>query len=119
MPHSRILIVEDEFIIAELIKDTLEAMGHVECTHAASVEAGLDAADDGHWAGALLDVRLNGVPVFPVAERLFARGAPFIFCTGDSDTIEFPAHFAAAPILPKPWGPGQLERMAQEMLSAP
>jgi CheY-like chemotaxis protein len=118
MPSNRILIVEDEFIIAEVIKDALEEVGFDECVHAASLEEAIGAADDGHWSGAFLDIRLNGALVFPVAERLFARGVPFAFCTGDGDAAEIPAQFASAPVLPKPWASGELERLAQVMFPA-
>jgi len=117
MIGGRILLVEDEFIIAEVIKDTLESAGVRECVHVASVDEGVQAAGAGNWNGAFLDIRLNGVFVFPVAEQLSVRGVPFAFCTGDGDSAIIPKKFASAPILSKPWGPGAIERLAADLFS--
>jgi len=119
MSTPTILIVEDEIIIAEVIRDTLEAAGFGACACVASVPDALSALDAGEWRGALLDIRLNGDFVFPVAEKLHARGLPFAFCTGDGDNASIPAAFAHAPILAKPWGTGQLERVANDIFGAP
>ncbi len=119
MSSPRILIVEDEIIIAEVIRETLEAAGFGPCECVASVSDALGALNAGLWRGALLDIRLRGDLVFPVAEMLKARGLPFAFCSGDGDSASIPAAFAAAPILSKPWRTGELERIAAAVFGRP
>jgi len=101
----RILIVEDEAIVAMLIEDMLQALGCTVVKIAANLREGLAAAGDEAVAldGAVLDVNLGGEKVFPVAERLTARGVPFIFSTGYG-TKGIADEFACAPVLAKPYG---------------
>ncbi|MGE3143750.1 MAG: response regulator [Hyphomonadaceae bacterium] len=113
---GRFLIVEDEFIIAEIIKDTLEAAGHSECRHVTSVAEALAAIADGPWAGAVVDLTLQGEQSFPVARELRARHIPFAFSSGDPSGA--PAEFADVPLLPKPWENGALEELARRLLGA-
>jgi DNA-binding NtrC family response regulator len=93
---SRILVVEDEYIIAwdiaNILKDAgaevLGPYGRVE-----EVLALLEARPE--ITAAILDVRLHGASVFPVADILRRRGVPFIFATGcDTDELP-PAHRTA------------------------
>jgi CheY-like chemotaxis protein len=115
MPGSRILVVEDEFIIAEVMKDQLESIGFEQCVHAATLDEALQALNEDTWNGAFLDIRLNGALVFPVAERLQISRVPFAFCSGDSDSGAIPTSFSAGPVLPKPWGAGELEQLAKRI----
>jgi DNA-binding NtrC family response regulator len=116
MPQAKILIVEDEFIIAEMMKQALEAAGLGKCRHAGSVADAMRALDKGGWGAALLDIRLGGDFVFPVAEALHARGVPFAFCSGAADGSDIPESLAHAPFLQKPWPSGDLERITADLL---
>jgi CheY-like chemotaxis protein len=79
----RILIVEDESLVAMLLETILEDMGCVPVGPAATVEEGLRmASDTGRLDAALLDVNVAGRQVFPIAEALRDRGVPFVFSTG-------------------------------------
>ena len=79
----RVLIVEDESLVAMLLETILEDMGCVPVGPAATVEEGLQVAGgDEPLDAALLDVNVAGKQVFPIAEALKARGVPFIFSTG-------------------------------------
>ena len=118
MPTSRILVVEDELIIAEAMKDGLAEIGLSNCLHASSLEDAMTAVRGGDVAGALLDIRLNGDLVFPVAELLRAKGVPFAFCSGNGDASVIPETLEGAPILSKPWPPGELERLAERLFKA-
>ena len=64
--------------------------------------------------GALLDVRLGGEKVFPVAERLRDEGVPFAFITGYNDDI--PKSLGAAPRAIKPMTPEQITGLATTMV---
>ena len=103
----RVLVVEDEFLVALLLEDQLERLGcRIEATAASLQEAMAAAAVDG-FDVAVLDVNLNGEKSFPVAAALKARGTPFLFATGFGVAGIDPA-FAGAPVLQKPYTEVQL-----------
>ena len=79
----RILVVEDESLVAMLLETILDDLGCETVGPVSSVAEALDvvaARDD--LDGGLLDVNVAGVEVFPVAASLEARGLPFVFSTG-------------------------------------
>lgn len=79
----RVLVVEDESLVAMLLETILEDMGCTPVGPAANIDDGLKMATDGeHLDAALLDVNVAGRQVFPIAEALKARGVPFVFSTG-------------------------------------
>lgn len=78
----RVLVVEDESLVAMLLETILEDMGCTPVGPAGNIDDGLKMATDEHLDAALLDVNLAGHQVFPVAEALKARGVPFVFSTG-------------------------------------
>lgn len=82
VPPTKILLVEDETVVSFLVEDMLLELGCREVVHAADVERALRVIDDERIDLALLDVNLGGETVYPVAERLTARGIPFVFATG-------------------------------------
>ncbi len=99
----RILVVEDEMMIAMLVGDMLEDLG---CLVVGPAHA-LDAA--------LLDVNLAGQPVFEVADALRAIGVPAIFSTGYGEAgLRDIDH--GAPVLQKPFLAGDLKRALDEAL---
>ena len=77
-----ILVVEDEYFIADAMQRGLEDIGAQVVGPAASVADALALLDSTPVNGAILDVKLADETVFPVAEALTARGIPFIFATG-------------------------------------
>lgn len=105
----RILVVEDETIVAMMVEDMLTDLGCVVVQVAASVEAGLAVATSPRVAldGAVLDVNLSGTKVFPVADALAARGVPFIFATGYGATAVI-ARYPNTPVIAKPFDAQQL-----------
>jgi CheY-like chemotaxis protein len=101
----RLLVVEDEAMVAMLVEDMLTDLGCVVAAVAGSVAAAIAVAGrcDAVFDGALLDVNLGGEMVFPVADTLAARGVPFLFATGYGRAgIE--ARFVSAPVISKPFG---------------
>jgi CheY-like chemotaxis protein len=98
----RILIVEDEMLVAMNIEDMLLELGHEVAGIATRIEPALALAGEGAFDLALLDVNLAGRPSFPVAEALQGRGIPFLFATGYG-TRGIAAEFAAVPVLQKPF----------------
>lgn len=78
----RVLLVEDEPIIAMTAEDMLEILGCAVVASAATLGEALAAAGAGGFDVAMLDINLNGVVSLPVADALKAAGTPFIFTTG-------------------------------------
>lgn len=90
----RILIVEDEYLIAVDLRADLESRGAVVVGPAATVEEALDLVGrSGAIDAAILDVNLRGEPVYPVAETLQRHGVPFVFVTG-YDRLALPDDYA-------------------------
>jgi len=100
---SRILVVEDEYFLADDLCQTLAASGAEVVGPAASVEeATALLAGDAAIDAAVLDVNLRGDMVFPVADALRERGVPFAFATG-YDQWTLPERFTDSPRVEKPF----------------
>jgi len=78
----RILIVEDEMLVAMHLEDVLVEMGHRVVALASRLDKAIALANEGDIDLAFLDVNVAGEPSFPVADILRGRGIPFIFATG-------------------------------------
>lgn len=100
----KILVVEDNYLVADVLCEGLRDIGCEIVGPTASVEASekLIQAEDGALDGALLDVNLGGVFSFPIAVRLRELGIPFIFLTGYDDRKIVPSEFQSVPRLSKP-----------------
>jgi CheY-like chemotaxis protein len=81
-PGRRVLLVEDEAMIAMLVEDMLEDLGHKLVTVASRLEEAVAAARNEAFDLAILDLNLGGVLTYPAADVLAERGVPFIFATG-------------------------------------
>lgn len=99
----RVLVVEDESLVAMLLETILEDMGCVPVGPASTVDEGLEmASSDEPLDAALLDVNVAGKQVFPIAEALKARGVPFVFSTGYGEG-GLPDEWRGQPTLQKPF----------------
>ncbi|OZI43629.1 response regulator [Bordetella genomosp. 5] len=99
----RILIVEDEYMIAEFLQYELEDAGAVVAGMIGNVDDGLRQVRDGLAVdAAILDVNLGGQAVFPLADELAARGIPFVFTTG-YDASSIPPRFKQVERYVKPY----------------
>ena len=112
---KRILVVEDEVIVAMLIEDILSDQGATIVGPAARVAKALELLDDGPLDGAVLDVNLAGEMTTPVAEELRRRGIPFAFATGYG-AAGLPEGFAGQPLLQKPFQEHDLNRVMAEVI---
>ena len=79
---ARILIVEDEMLVAMLIEDVIIDLGHEVAGPAMRLETALEMADTENLDFAILDINLAEKHSFPVADRLSERDIPFIFASG-------------------------------------
>ena len=103
----RVLIVEDEMLVAMNIEDMLLELGHEVAGIAGRLEPALALARDGAFDVAMLDVNLAGERSFPVADLLIARGIPFLFATGYGlGGIE--EKYRDRPVLQKPFRAAEL-----------
>jgi DNA-binding response OmpR family regulator len=85
-PHNllgrNILVVEDEYLLADLLRHELEAAGAIVVGPAPSVAQGLALIADHAIDAAVLDVNLQGETVFAIADALRRQNVPFVFTTG-------------------------------------
>jgi CheY-like chemotaxis protein len=106
----RILVVEDEMMIAMLVEDMLGELGCVVVGPANTLAEALElAGTESDLDAALLDVNLGGQPVFPVADAIRAKGVPSIFSTGYGDAGLRDVD-RGAQVLQKPFRVGDLAR---------
>jgi DNA-binding response OmpR family regulator len=97
-----ILIVEDEPLIAMMLEDFLDSLGHEVRGTCDNVQSALDAVEKGGFDLAILYVNLKGESVWPVASRLRERKVPFVIATG-GHVDPPPAEFNNAPVIEKPY----------------
>ena len=91
--HRRILVVEDEYLIADDMQQSLEEVGAIVLGPVPTIEQALELlGGDPHVDGAVLDINLNGEKVFPVADALATRGIRFLFATG-YDAADIPSQY--------------------------
>jgi PAS domain S-box-containing protein len=107
---QRILLVEDEALVAMMIAECLTESGHTVIGPLSRASDALQAATDGDYDAAILDINLGDGMAYPVADIVSARGLPFVFVTGyEADTID--ERFSHVPILQKPIERQMLERL--------
>ena len=99
----RVLLIEDEMMVAMLLKDILADLGFTVVGSAARVEHALALIEAaGALDAAVLDINLNGQMSYPVADALVARRVPFLFATGyDRDSVM--NGYRSFPLLQKPF----------------
>jgi CheY-like chemotaxis protein len=103
----RILVVEDEPLLALDVASSLAAAGIAVVGPAATVEEALRQAEGAALDGALLDANLDGHPVDGIAAALTRRNVPFAFVTGYGRE-SLPRAFAGALVVTKPFGAREL-----------
>lgn len=107
-PAFRVLIVEDEPMIAMVIEDSVEALGYKVVGPVAQRAEAMALAKAGAFDCAILDVNIRDGNSYDVADLLLARGCPFVLATGYSDW-SIPSHLVGAKRLTKPYSSRQLE----------
>ncbi|AHY59482.1 response regulator [Stenotrophomonas rhizophila] len=115
---ARVLVVEDESLVAMMVEDCLIELGYEVAAVAPNVDAALAALQGGGIDCAMLDVNLGGTPSFPIAEALEARGIPYMFVTGYDGTA-IPPNFRARHGLQKPFRMRELQQAMAGLQDAP
>ncbi len=111
----RVLVVEDEALLAMLMESFLEELGCTVVGSASRLEDALRKASSLDLDAAVLDVNLGGTMSYPVAEMLRDKGVPVVFATGYG-VAGVRADLRSAPVLSKPFS---LEQLAQALSAAP
>ena len=100
---KQVLIVEDEPLIAMMLEDFLDALGHGSAGTADSVDSALPSITAGEVDCAIVDVNLRGgEKSWPIADALAERDIPFVFATGGGED-GIPAAYRDRPRLDKPF----------------
>jgi len=98
---NRIMVVEDETVVAFALCEALAQMDFDVVGPFGSIDDAYDAAKSLDLDAAILDVNLNGKMIYSVADVLRERGLPFVFVTGyGAESIE--PRFHDVPVLQKP-----------------
>jgi CheY-like chemotaxis protein len=110
----RVLVVEDEVLVAMLVEDMLGELGHEVAALSTHLDEAVRLAASGAFDFAVLDINLNGERSFPVADVLIERGLPFIFATGYGAKV-LPPHLAGTPVLQKPFSLDELRHVLDRL----
>jgi CheY-like chemotaxis protein len=111
----RILVVEDEALVALQLEDMLMEFGCAVIGPASRVAQALELLNGEPVEAAVLDLNIAGELVYPVADELEARGLPYIFVTayGTSDLTE---PYRSRPVLEKPFARRELLQVMLDTL---
>ena len=112
----RVLVVEDEMLVALLMEGMLADLGYRVAGPAAHLDKALEMAREDAVDAAILDVNVNGKEVYPVADALAARGIPFAFATGYV-RAGLRAPYRDRPVLQKPFQRHDLRNLIADMFS--
>ena len=110
----KVLVVEDEMMVSMLIEDMLADLGCTVVGPASRIEEAFDLARSSEIDCAVLDVNLGGQPIFPLADVLREKGAPFAFATGYGDAGLRDVD-KGTPVLQKPFRESDLARVLGEL----
>ena len=111
----RVLVVEDEMLIGMLLEDMLADLGHQVVAVVPRVNEALALVQREAFDLAILDVHVNGQPVFPVADSLVERGIPFVFATGYGER-GLPEHYRDRPSMQMPFANVYLAKMVTTLV---
>ena len=115
----KILVVEDNLLVAETIVQALEDNGYEVVGPAPNLGRGLELASGTDLDGALLDVNLGGRFCFPIARVLSDRHMPFMFLTGYDDATIIPPELRETKRLVKPFHVADLGAVAVKTFGDP
>lgn len=110
-----ILVVEDEMLVLLNVEDMLADLGCTSVCAAANADQALALIEAQTFDAAMVDVNLDGIQSYPVADALAARGVPFVFSTGYSGE-SLDDGYRHRPVLGKPFRDAQLAEMLTRLL---
>ncbi len=117
LDSKRILVVEDEPIIAMALEEMLETLGCSIAGSAHSLETAFAMAETVTADAAILDLNLNGSTSFEVAAELSRRGIPYLFATGYGEAV-LDARPANVSVVHKPYGLDEIDDALTALFAA-
>jgi two-component sensor histidine kinase/CheY-like chemotaxis protein len=115
---KRLLLIEDQFVIALEAEEILRRAGAATVETAATVRDALNLLLSYFPDLAILDLNLGGDTSVAVAEELRRRSIPFIFATGYGDSAFIPKHMRHVPVVRKPYSSEALTKALADVLLA-
>ncbi len=112
----RVLVVEDETLIAVAIEEVLQNLGCVVVGPVGKLDAALRLARDEALDAAVLDVTIRGGHVYAVADQLLARGIPFVLASGYGNWA-LPESLRGRPRLTKPFTAQALKKQVRALVA--
>jgi DNA-binding response OmpR family regulator len=112
-----VVLVEDEAMIRMMVADMLQELGYRVAGEAGRIEEAIGLVQRTDFDLAIIDVNLDGEPIFPVAEAIKARNRPFIFVTG-YNTSDLPDEYRDRPSLQKPFRIETLGKLVEAALTS-
>lgn len=116
---ARILIVEDNFVVADSLRYLLECYHGSVTAIVPTLEQAFAALSAQRIDVAVLDINLKGTSVVPLAEHLHAHGTPFVFLSGYGDDGMLPEHLRTYQRFAKPVDAEPLVRTLQQLAAQP
>ncbi|AAY37423.1 response regulator [Pseudomonas syringae] len=113
--HPKVLLVEDETMLAMLMEMMLEDLGFATAYHASTLNDGIEYARNGEYDLAILDINIIGGNSFPIAAAIADRGIPFMFCSGYG-RLGIPDAWLNRRCVAKPFSAEQLSEALSELL---
>jgi CheY-like chemotaxis protein len=113
----RVLVVEDEYLIRMLLEDMLSEFGYELAAAVGDIAEASEIAANGDFSVAILDVNLDGMDIYPVADILARRGLPFLFVTGYGES-SLAENYRDRPTLQKPFQAEQLKSVLAGLLAS-
>jgi CheY-like chemotaxis protein len=113
----RVLVIEDEMLILMMIEDMLADLGCDSVAVASKIGPAISLIEGQDFDTAMLDMNLNGIESYPVADALTARDVPYFFSTGNSLT-NMKDGYRGQDVLKKPFTFEQLSNMLSRSLRA-
>jgi len=111
---TRVLVVEDEYFIADDVRRILSAAGAEVVGPVATVASAQQAIDRANFDCVVLDLNLQGESAIPVADRLVADGHVFAIATGYGSPA-IPEHLRGLPRIEKPYDPKALLKLLEQL----
>lgn len=112
----RILIVEDEYFLAEDLAAALRREGAEVVGPVGSLREAREIVERERFDCAILDMNLRGDMAFPIADRLEQAGIPFLIATGYNSS-SLPERFAGVPRVEKPFNPAEVTAAIPSILA--
>jgi CheY-like chemotaxis protein len=111
----RVLVIEDEMLILMMIEDMLADLGCESVAVASKIGPAISLIEGQKFDTAMLDMNLNGIESYPIADALTARDVPYFFSTGNSLT-NVKDGYREQDVLKKPFTFEQLSSMLSRSL---